>query len=156
MKIKLLVVGKTSDNFLASLISNYIKRINYYVKFELIEINNLKIKKVSDNEIKKKEGIKILEKISKDDQVILFDERGKTYSSNDFSKFIENNSRISKKNIVFVVGGAYGFSENIYVRSNATISLSKMTFTHQIIRLFIVEQLYRAFTIINDHPYHNQ
>ena len=148
--------GNFLDNFLESLISNYIKRINYYVKFELIEINNLKIKKVSDNEIKKKEGIKILEKISKDDQVILFDERGKTYSSTDFSKFIENNSRISKKNIVFVVGGAYGFSENIYVRSNATISLSKMTFTHQIIRLFIVEQLYRAFTIINDHPYHNQ
>ena len=84
MKIKLLVVGKTSDNFLESLISNYIKRINYYVKFELIELNNLKIKKVSHNEIKKKEGIKILEKINKDDQVILFDERGKTYSSTDF------------------------------------------------------------------------
>lgn len=156
MKIKLLVVGKTSDNFLESLISNYIKRINYYVKFELIELNNLKIKKVSHNEIKKKEGNKILEKINKDDQVILFDERGKTYSSTDFSKFIENSLVISKKNIVFVVGGAYGFSENIYMRSNSTISLSKMTFSHQIIRLFIVEQLYRAFTIINDHPYHNQ
>ena len=101
-------------------------------------------------------GVKILEKIHKEDQVFILDEKGKSYNSIDFSKFIENKIVNSSKNIIFIIGGAYGFSEKVYSRSNSVLSLSKMTFSHQIIRLFMVEQLYRAFTIINNHPYHNQ
>ena len=156
MKIKLLVVGKTSESFLAPLISDYHKRINRFVNFEIIEINNIIIKKANSLEIQKKEGIKILEKVDKKDQMFILDEKGKSYNSIDFSKFIENRMVNSSKNIIFIIGGAYGFSEKIYSRSNSIISLSKMTFSHQIIRLFMVEQLYRALTIINNHPYHNQ
>ena len=94
--------------------------------------------------------------MDKKDQMFILDEKGKSYNSIDFSKFIENRMVNSSKNIIFIIGGAYGFSENIYSRSNSIISLSKMTFSHQIIRLFMVEQLYRALTIINNHPYHNQ
>ena len=156
MKIKLLVVGKTSGSFLVPLISDYVKRINRFVNFEIIEINNIKLKKVNSLEIQKKEGVKILDKIDKIDQVFILDEKGKSYNSIDFSKFIENKIVNSSKNIIFIIGGAYGFSEKIYSRSNSIISLSKMTFSHQIIRLFMVEQLYRALTIINNHPYHNE
>tara|TARA_B100001175_G_scaffold54175_1_gene43226 strand:- start:842 stop:1312 length:471 start_codon:yes stop_codon:yes gene_type:complete len=156
MKIKLLVVGKTSESFLAPLISDYHKRINRFVNFEIIEINNINIKKANSLEIQKKEGIKILEKVDKKDQIFILDEKGKSYNSIDFSKFIENRMVNSSKNIIFIIGGAYGFSKKIYSRSNSIISLSKMTFSHQIIRLFMVEQLYRALTIINNHPYHNQ
>ena len=156
MKIKLLVVGKTSESYLAPLISDYHKRINRFVNFEIIEINNINIKKANSLEIQKKEGIKILEKVDKKDQMFILDEKGKSYNSIDFSKFIENRMVNSSKNIIFIIGGAYGFSKKIYSRSNSIISLSKMTFSHQIIRLFMVEQLYRALTIINNHPYHNQ
>jgi|TARA_B110000259_G_scaffold50733_1_gene59790 23S rRNA (pseudouridine1915-N3)-methyltransferase len=156
MKIKLLVVGKTSGSFLVPLISDYVKRINRFVNFEIIEINNIKLKKVNSLEIQKREGVKILDKIDKIDQVFILDEKGKSYNSIDFSKFIENKIVNSSKNIIFIIGGAYGFSEKIYSRSNSIISLSKMTFSHQIIRLFMVEQLYRALTIINNHPYHNE
>ena len=126
------------------------------MNFEIIEINNINIKKANSLEIQKKEGIKILEKVDKKDQMFILDEKGKSYNSIDFSKFIENRMVNSSKNIIFIIGGAYGFSENIYSRSNSIISLSKMTFSHQIIRLFMVEQLYRALTIINNHPYHNK
>ena len=156
MKIKLLVVGKTSGSLLVPLISDYVKRINRFVNFEIIEINNIKLKKVNSLEIQKREGVKILDKIDKKDQVFILDEKGKSYNSIDFSKFIENKIVNSSKNIIFIIGGAYGFSEKIYSRSNSIISLSKMTFSHQIIRLFMVEQLYRALTIINNHPYHNE
>ena len=156
MKIKLLVVGKTSGSFLVPLISDYVKRINRFINFEIIEINNIKLKKVNSLEIQKREGVKILDKIDKKDQVFILDEKGKSYNSIDFSKFIENKIVNSSKNIIFIIGGAYGFSEKIYSRSNSIISLSKMTFSHQIIRLFMVEQLYRALTIINNHPYHNE
>jgi 23S rRNA (pseudouridine1915-N3)-methyltransferase len=155
MKIKLLVVGKTSNTFIKSLISDYEDRINYFINYEMIEINLKKNKNISEKEIKKKEGIKILDRIEKKDYVVLFDENGKEYSSVEFSEFIKNKITNFSKKIIFVVGGAYGFSDDIYVRSNSLISLSKMTFSHQMIRIFILEQLYRAFTIINNHPYHN-
>lgn len=155
MKIKLLVVGKTSNTFIKSLISDYEDRINHFINYEIIEINLKKNKNISEKEIKKKEGIKILDRIEKKDYVVLFDENGKEYSSVEFSEFIKNKITNFSKKIIFVVGGAYGFSDDIYVRSNSLISLSKMTFSHQMIRIFILEQLYRAFTIINNHPYHN-
>ena len=155
MKIKLIVVGKTSNTFIKSLISDYEDRINHFINYEMIEINLKKTKNISEKEIKKKEGIKILDRVEKKDYVVLFDENGKEYSSVEFSEFIKNKITNFSKKIVFVVGGAYGFSDDIYVRSNSLISLSKMTFSHQMIRIFILEQLYRAFTIINNHPYHN-
>ena len=156
MKIKLLVVGKTTDSLLKSLILNYKKRIKIYVNFEIIELNVPKFKNGQISEIKKKEGIKILEKISIDDQVFLLDEKGDNYNSVEFAKFVENKTISHGKSIVFIIGGAYGFSDEVYLRSKSKISLSRMTLSHQMIRLFIVEQLYRAFTIINHHPYHNQ
>ncbi len=156
MKIKLLVVGKTTDSLLNSLILNYKKRINRYINFEIIEIKVPKFKNGKITDIKKKEGIKILEKISINDQVFLLDEKGDNYNSIEFAKFVENNIILNGKCIIFIIGGAYGFSDEVYLRSKSKLSLSKMTFSHQIIRLIILEQLYRAFTIINNHPYHNQ
>ena len=156
MKIKLLVVGKTTDSLLNSLILNYKKRINRYINFEIIEIKVPKFKNGKITDIKKKEGIKILEKISINDQVFLLDEKGDNYNSIEFAKFVENNIILNGKCIIFIIGGAYGFSDEVYLRSKSKLSLSRMTFSHQIIRLIILEQLYRAFTIINNHPYHNQ
>ena len=155
MKIKLLVVGKTSNSYLSSLIKDYSKRINHYMKFEIIVINNVKLKKINPLELKKIEGNSLLKKINKKDLVFLLDEKGDSYSSIQFSKLIENKTITKSKDLIFVIGGAYGFSSDLYDRCNSTISFSKMTTSHQLIRLFVAEQLYRAFTIINNNPYHN-
>lgn len=155
MKIKLLVVGKTSNSHLSSLINDYSKRINYYMKFEIIMINNVKLKKINPLELKKIEGNSLLKKINKKDLVFLLDEKGDSYSSIQFSELIEKKTITKSKDLIFVIGGAYGFSSDLYDRCNSKISLSKMTTSHQLIRLFVAEQLYRAFTIINNNPYHN-
>ena len=155
MKIKLLVVGKTSNSHLSSLINDYSKRINYYMKFEIIMINNVKLKKINPLELKKIEGNSLLKKINKKDLVFLLDEKGGSYSSIQFSELIEKKTITKSKDLIFVIGGAYGFSSDLYDRCNSKISFSKMTTSHQLIRLFVAEQLYRAFTIINNNPYHN-
>ncbi|MGY8949202.1 MAG: 23S rRNA (pseudouridine(1915)-N(3))-methyltransferase RlmH [Flavobacteriales bacterium] len=155
MKIKLLVVGKTSNSHLSSLINDYSKRINYYMKFEIIMINNVKLKKINPLELKKIEGNSLLKKINKKDLVFLLDEKGSSYSSIQFSELIEKKTITKSKDLIFVIGGAYGFSSDLYDRCNSKISFSKMTTSHQLIRLFVAEQLYRAFTIINNNPYHN-
>ncbi len=155
MKIKLLVVGKTSNSYLSSLIKDYSKRINHYMKFEIIVINNVKLKKINPLELKKIEGNSLLKKINKKDLVFLLDEKGDSYSSIQFSKLIENKTITKSKDLIFVIGGAYGFSSDLYDRCNSKISFSKMTTSHQLIRLFVAEQLYRAFTIIKNNPYHN-
>ena len=155
MKIKLLVVGKTSNSHLSSLINDYSKRINYYMKFEIIMINNVKLKKINPLELKKIEGNSLLKKINKKDLVFLLDEKGDSYSSIQFSELIEKKTITKSKDLIFVIGGAYGFSSDLYDRCNSKISFSKMTTSHQLIRLFMVEQLYRALTIINNNPYHN-
>ena len=155
MKIKLLVVGKTSNSHLTSLINDYSKRINYYMKFEIIMINNVKLKKINPLELKKIEGNSLLKKINKKDLVFLLDEKGGSYSSIQFSELIEKKTITKSKDLIFVIGGAYGFSSDLYDRCNSKISFSKMTTSHQLIRLFVAEQLYRAFTIINNNPYHN-
>jgi 23S rRNA (pseudouridine1915-N3)-methyltransferase len=155
MKIKLLVVGKTSNSHLTSLINDYSKRINYYMKFEIIMINNVKLKKINPLELKKIEGNSLLKKINKKDLVFLLDEKGDSYSSIQFSELIEKKTITKSKDLIFVIGGAYGFSSDLYDRCNSKISFSKMTTSHQLIRLFVAEQLYRAFTIINNNPYHN-
>jgi 23S rRNA (pseudouridine1915-N3)-methyltransferase len=155
MKIKLLVVGKTSNSHLSSLINDYSKRINHYMKFEIIMINNVKLKKINPLELKKIEGNSLLKKINKKDLVFLLDEKGNSYSSIQFSELIEKKTITKSKDLIFVIGGAYGFSSDLYDRCNSKISFSKMTTSHQLIRLFVAEQLYRAFTIINNNPYHN-
>ena len=154
MEIKLVVVGKTKNKELISLIENYIKRINFFNKFQIIEVNSVKTKKNNLDEIKKIECENILKKIKKNDLFFLLDEKGKNYNSREFADFLKVRFQESKT-IVFVIGGAFGFSKDLYTKSKGLISLSKMTFSHQIIRLFFTEQLYRAFTILNNHPYHN-
>ena len=154
MEIKLIVVGKTKSSELVRLINEYVKRINFYKKFKIIEVNSLKSKKNYEKEIKKFEGEKILINIKKNELIFLLDENGKSFNSRKFADFLSNKFK-TNKSIVFVVGGAYGFSNEIKQKSNEIISLSEMTFSHQIIRLFFTEQIYRAFTILNNHPYHN-
>jgi len=154
MEIKLIVVGKTKSSELVRLINEYVKRINFYKKFKIIVVNSLKSKKNSEKEIKKIEGENVLKNIKKNELIFLLDENGKSFNSRKFANFLSNKFK-TNKSIVFVVGGAYGFSNEIKQKANEIISLSEMTFSHQIIRLFFTEQVYRALTILNNHPYHN-
>jgi 23S rRNA (pseudouridine1915-N3)-methyltransferase len=154
MEIKLIVVGKTKSSELVRLINEYVKRINFYKKFKIIVVNSLKSKKNSEKEIKKIEGENVLKIVKKNELIFLLDENGKSFNSRKFADFLSNKFK-TNKSIVFVVGGANGFSNEIKQKSNEIISLSEMTFSHQIIRLFFTEQVYRALTILNNHPYHN-
>jgi len=155
MKITLLAIGKTNTAEIRNIVDDYSKRINRYIKFEAVYIENNQ-QKFSDNEKQKtKEGELILKKLQSGDYLILLDERGKEFNSVQFAEQLNLLFNQSIKNICFVIGGAYGFSEGVYARSNTKISLSRMTFSHQIIRAIFTEQLYRAFTIINNEPYHH-
>ena len=154
MEIKLIVVGKTKSSELVRLINEYVKRINFYKKFKIIVVNSLKSKKNSEKEIKKIEWENVLKSLKKNELIFLLDENGKSFNSRKFADFLSNKFK-TNKSIVFVVGGAHGFSNEIKQKSNEIISLSEMTFSHQIIRLFFTEQVYRALTILNNHPYHN-
>ena len=157
MKIKLIVVGKTSTRFLNDGEKEYEKRLKHYSCFEQLVINNIKNgNKFSTNDLKNKEGDLILAKLDKNDLVILLDEKGKVYSSKEFAEFIQNKTINSVKKLVFVVGGAFGFSDKVYQRANYKISLSKMTFSHLMIRLIFKEQLYRAYTILKGERYHHE
>ncbi len=157
MKIKLLAIGKTDDKNLQILISTYEKRLKHYIKFESEFIPDIKnVKNLSQKEQKEKEGDLILKKISPTDQIILLDEKGKDFSSMEFSKFLQKKMNSGVKQIVLVIGGPYGFSEKVYQKAIGKISLSKMTFSHQMIRLLVVEQIYRAFTILKNEPYHHE
>jgi 23S rRNA (pseudouridine1915-N3)-methyltransferase len=156
MKIKLIVVGKTNKQYLIQGEKEYEKRLKHYCKFEEYVIPGLKsAKNISQNELKSKEGKLILKQISSPDEVIILDDKGKSYSSMDFSSLLNQTMVKRVKNLVFIVGGAYGFSDEVYKRSNAQLSLSKMTFSHQIVRLIFKEQLYRAFTITKGEKYHH-
>ncbi|MBS1613803.1 MAG: 23S rRNA (pseudouridine(1915)-N(3))-methyltransferase RlmH [Bacteroidetes bacterium] len=153
MKITLILVGKTAVKEVKAICDDYAKRINRYVKFEEIVIDSIKIDDIP--KLKLKEGELILKKIAPTDHVILLDDKGKEYTSEQFAAQIEGYFNQSYKNVCFIVGGAYGFSPDVYARANGKLSLSKMTFSHQIIRAIFAEQLYRAFTIINNEPYHH-
>jgi len=156
MKITLLFVGKTSFDYLEKGIAEYEKRIKRYLDFEIKVIKDLKPgKNMPANIVKIKEGELILKQIKSTDFLVLLDEKGKQYTSREFAGFIENKIVTGVKHLIFIVGGAYGFSEDVYKRANEKLSLSKMTFSHQPIRLLFAEQLYRAFTIIKREPYHN-
>jgi len=157
MKIKLIFIGKSSFKYIEEGIDIYEKRIKRFVDFEIIIIPNLKSNKnLKPKQIKQKEGELILKYIGKKDFLILLDEKGKEFSSVGFSNFIEKKQISGTKQLTFLIGGAYGFSKDIYEHAISKLSLSKMTYSHQIIRLFFVEQLYRAFSIINKLPYHNE
>ncbi len=157
MKIVLIVVGKTTDSCLQQQIEMYSQRIQRYISFDLEVIPALKsTKNLSEEEIKRKEGLLILNKLQPADTVVLLDEQGKEYTSVQFSKYIDKQMQMSTKRLVFVVGGAYGFSAQVYAYARQKIALSKMTFSHQMIRVLFVEQLYRAFSIIKGEPYHHQ
>lgn len=157
MDIKLILHGKTEDAYLQEGISKYTKRLKHYISFSEMIIPAIKnAKKLRFQDIKQKEGDLLLAKIKPTDTLILLDENGKTYSSEEFSAFLQKKMNQSIKSLVFVVGGPYGFSDDVYKRANLKLSLSKMTFSHQMIRLLFVEQIYRAFTILNNEPYHHK
>lgn len=156
MKTILLSVGKTDDPLFSRIIEEYKKRINFYIPFDIEMIPDIKnAKNLSEKEQKKLEGEKILKWIQRSDHVVLLDENGKQYTSIDFAGFMEKKS-LSSKRLVFIIGGPYGFSQEVKEMANETISLSKMTFTHQMVRMVFTEQLYRAMTIIQNEPYHHQ
>ena len=156
MKITLILNGKTEDDYIVKGFSIYENRLKHYISFETIVIPALKnTKALSVEQQKQKEGELIIKNIQTSDKLILLDENGKEFNSVGFSEFIQKEMNSGIKNLVFVVGGPYGFSDEIYKRANGKISLSKMTFSHQMVRLFFVEQLYRAMTILKHEPYHH-
>lgn len=157
MNIRLIAIGKTDNKQLQALIDDYQKRLSFYIKFDLEIIPDIKnVKSLSESQQKEKEGELILSKITATDQLVLLDENGKTYSSVGFSEELQKKMNSGIKTLAFVIGGPYGFSESVYAKASAKISLSQMTFSHQMIRLFFVEQLYRGFTILKNEPYHHQ
>lgn len=156
MRISLVCIGKTDDKEITSLIKYYLTRLPKHWNFEITEIPDIKnAKNLTPDLLKREEGKMFLSQMDKNDWVILLDEKGKQYTSREFSQKIDQWMNLSIKKIHILIGGAYGFSDEIYTRANEKISLSKMTFTHQMIRLFIVEQLYRADQILQGKPYHN-
>ena len=157
MKIKLITIGKTDNKNLQALIEEYSRRLGFYISFEFEIIPDIKnSKNLSEAQQKQAEGNEILKRIIKSDTLILLDENGKTYSSVQFSQFFQKKMNSGLKTLVFVIGGPYGFSEEIYQRANGKVSLSPMTFSHQMVRLFFIEQVYRAFTILRNEPYHHR
>ena len=156
MKITLLIIGKTEDAYLKEGIDKYLKRLKHYTKTEIAEIAELKnTKALTQDQQKTKEAELILKKLSPLDHVILLDEKGMELTSEQFAAYLDKKAISSVVNLVFVVGGPYGFDQSIYQRANDKIALSRMTFSHQMVRLFFAEQLYRAFTIIKGEPYHH-
>ena len=157
MKISLITVGKTDIAWVRQGLDMYVSRLKHYAPFEVIEIPELKnVSALSKEQIKSKEGELVLKYLKPADDLILLDEHGKELRSIEFAKYLEDKMISSGRDIVFVIGGAYGFSPEVYERANGKISLSKMTFSHQIVRTIFAEQLYRAFTIIKGEPYHHE
>jgi 23S rRNA (pseudouridine1915-N3)-methyltransferase len=157
MKITLLAVGKTEDKYLIEGIEKYLGRLKHYIGFNLVVIPELKnTKNLTEGQQKTKEAEFILKQLSNTDSVILLDEKGKKYTSVQFANYLNKQMIGSVQHIVFIIGGPYGFDESIYKRAQGSISLSDMTFSHQMVRLFFVEQLYRAFTILKGEPYHHE
>ena len=157
MKIKLLAIGKTDSKALQELISDYSKRLNRYLSFELEIIPDIKhTKNLTEAEQMQKEARAILAKLHQDDHLIVLDERGKQYNSIGFSKFLQQKMNAGIKKLVFVIGGPYGVDQAVHQKSSGSWSLSQLTFSHQMIRLFATEQLYRAMTILSNQPYHHR
>jgi 23S rRNA (pseudouridine1915-N3)-methyltransferase len=157
MKISLLQIGKTTDKSIAALVDLYTNRIKKYIVFDIVTVPDLKnTKNMPVPEQKSKEATKILQSLTDDDYVILLDEKGKELKTVEFSGALEKMFFLQKKRLVFIIGGPWGFSESVYARADFKMSLSKMTFPHQLVRLLFLEQLYRVFTIIKGEPYHHE
>ncbi len=157
MKISLIVVGKTNSSHLRAGIDDYVKRLSHYVPFDIVTIGDIKsTRNLSMAQQKEAEGKLILAQFTAADHVVLLDEHGKERTSMEFSQYIQKKMLGGARRVAFVVGGPYGFSPDVYARANDKISLSKMTFSHEMIRLIFTEQLYRAFTILNHEPYHHE
>lgn len=156
MQTVLWVIGKTNNNWLSQMLDDYKKRIQKYQRFEILIIPDLKNKvNFSKSVQKKKEGELVMDRLNESDHLIVLDKDGTQMDSLLFSKFISTKRMGSQKRLIFLIGGAYGIAESVYKRANEKISLSKMTFSHQMIRLFFLEQLYRANSILKNEPYHN-
>ena len=156
MKTELWAIGKTNEPYLREGIDMYVQRLQHYLAFSMQILPDIKnAGKLSSEQLKAKEGEMILQRLRKEDYLILLDGRGQAYTSEAFARFIEQKWQLPGKKPVFLIGGAYGFSEAVYARAEAQVALSSMTFSHQMVRLFFVEQLYRAMTILRHEPYHN-
>lgn len=157
MKIKFLCIGKTTFNYVNEGNDLYLKRLKHLVQFEMVIVPDIKnTKNMPVDELKNKEGAMLLKQITAGDKLCLLDERGTSYTSEGFAEFINKTSTQGTKQLVFAIGGAYGFSQEVYNKADCKISLSEMTYSHQIIRVIFLEQIYRAFTILKGIPYHNQ
>lgn len=157
MKITLLTVGKTDKDWVRQGLDIYVSRLKHYIPFSIVEIPELKnVSALSKEQIKSKEGDLILKAIRPNDDVILLDERGKEYTSIELARIIQDKISYEGRDIIFIIGGAYGFSDAVYQRANSKLSLSKMTFSHQMVRAIFAEQIYRAFTIMRGEPYHHE
>lgn len=157
MKVALVLVGKTVNKHFVELIDEYAGRVKHYIGFDIITIPELKnTKSLSVDQQKQQEGDLILKQLQAGDHVVLLDEHGKEFRSVEFSAYMEQKMQTVNKRLVFVIGGPYGFSSDVYGKANEKISLSKMTFSHQMVRLIFVEQLYRAMTIMRGEPYHHE
>lgn len=157
MNIELIVVGKTDSKEVAALVDMYLKRINFYNRFNITYIPDIRnAKNLSEAQQKSSEGEAILRLIDDSDRVVLLDEKGQEFRSIEYAEWLQKRMNSGVKRLVFIIGGPYGFSDAVYKRANEKISLSKMTFSHQIIRAIFTEQLYRAFSIINNSPYHHE
>ncbi len=156
MKVEFWVIGKTSESYLKQGIELYVKRLSHYLPFQMIVIPDVKTSKgMKPIQLKEKEGEAILQKLKSEDLLILLDEKGKSFNSVAFAKYMDQLLMRPGRRLIFLVGGAFGFSDALYKRAQGKLSLSEMTFSHQMIRLFFVEQLYRAMTILRNEPYHN-
>ena len=157
MKVELWLTGKTIFPYLEEGMSLYEKRLSHYLPFQSLILSEPKsVKNLPPDQLKQKEGEQILAKLKPDDFIVLLDERGKQLTSVEFSRFLEQKLQLSHKRLVFLVGGAFGFSAEVYQRADYQLSLSKMTFSHQMVRLFFLEQIFRAMTILKGEPYHNE
>jgi 23S rRNA (pseudouridine1915-N3)-methyltransferase len=157
MKVKFIVVGKTDAGYFREAISVYENRLKHYTSFEMIYITDVKnAGNLSESQLKSKEGKSIIAQLNSGDELILLDQKGKMFSSSEFSLLLSNKINTGNRSIAFVAGGAYGFSDDVYAQASQMVSLSRMTFTHQMVRLIFIEQLYRAFTIIKGESYHHE
>lgn len=156
MKLQIFFIGKTQGNVYPSLINEYVQRLSHYIPVQIEEIPDLKnTKSLSEEQQKEKEADMVFDRIQGGDVLVLLDERGKEMTSREFSQWMEQKMQTVPKRLILLIGGPYGFSQRIYDAAQGKISLSKMTFSHQMVRLFLVEQIYRAFTIIKGEPYHH-
>lgn len=157
MKITLLTVGKTDRDWVRQGLNIYVSRLKHYIPFSIVEIPELKnVSSLTKEQIRTREGELILRNLRPTDEVILLDERGKEYSSVELAKILQDKINYTGKDIVYIIGGAYGFSEAVYRRADSRLSLSRMTFSHQMVRAIFAEQIYRAFTIMKGEPYHHE